>query len=120
MPDYFAFNADDTDAQSAAHDTHSESAKTKKKGKQRFPLRCDHGRGYGVAQLDLTNRLAGCIHLPENHRRSAQRKSQPSARHRVAASPDVNGRRDGIEIRLESNSEWEPNLYSGETVQMAR
>ena len=61
----------------------------------------NHGIGMAIAQLDLTNRPAGCINLPENYRRVARCAPRRSARHRVAAPPDLNGRRDRIEVRLE-------------------
>jgi hypothetical protein len=61
----------------------------------------NHGLGVAVAQLDLTDRSAGCIYFPENYRRSASGASRRSAWRRVAASPDLNGRRDGIEVRFE-------------------
>jgi hypothetical protein len=61
----------------------------------------NHGLGMAIAQLDLTNWPARCVDLPENYRRVGRRASWRSARRRVSASPDLNGRRDGIEIRLE-------------------
>ncbi len=47
----------------------------------------NHGLGMAITQLDLTNRPAGRINLPENYRRSAYWASRCSARRRVAASP---------------------------------
>ena len=61
----------------------------------------NHGLGMAIAQLDLTNWPARCVDLQENYRRVGRRASWRSARRRVSASPDLNGRRDGIEIRLE-------------------
>src|SRR5208282_750024 len=60
-----------------------------------------HHLGMRIAQLDLTNRSAGCIDLTKHYRRSAHGALRCSARHRVAASLDLNGRRNGIEVRLE-------------------
>src|SRR5208337_3245552 len=54
-----------------------------------------------IAQLDLTNRPARCVDLPKNCRRSAHAASLYSTQRRVAASPDLNSRRRGIEVRLE-------------------
>jgi len=54
-----------------------------------------------ITQLDLANWPARRVDLPENYRRSAHEASRRSARRRVAASPDLNGRRDGIEVRFE-------------------
>jgi len=61
----------------------------------------NHGPGMPIAQLDLTNRPAGCVDLPENYRRAGRLASRRSARRRVAASPDLNSCRRGIEVRLE-------------------
>ena len=54
-----------------------------------------------IAQLDLTNRPARCVDLAENYRRPVFGASWRSARRQVAASPDLNRRRLGIEVRFE-------------------
>jgi hypothetical protein len=59
------------------------------------------GLGRTIAQLELTNRPAGCIDLPKNYRRLVYGASRRSTRRRVAASPDLNSRRRGIEVRFE-------------------
>ena len=61
----------------------------------------NQGLGMAIAQLDLTNWPASSINLPDNYRRAARRASRRSARHHIAASPNLNGRRDRIEVRLE-------------------
>jgi hypothetical protein len=61
----------------------------------------NHGLGMTVAQLDLTNRTSCRVDLPENYRRAAHGASRRSTRRRVAASPDLNGRRCRIEVRFE-------------------
>ena len=60
----------------------------------------NHNLGMPIAKLDLSNRTAGCVYLPENYCR-VDRTSRCSARRRVAASPDLNSRRRGIEVRFE-------------------
>jgi hypothetical protein len=59
------------------------------------------GLGVPIAQLDLTNRPASGVNLPENYRRAVPGASRRSARRRVAASPDLNGCRERIEVGLE-------------------
>ena len=54
-----------------------------------------------ITQLDLTNRPAGSIHLPENYRRFASGASRRSAGCWIAASPDLNSGRERIEVRFE-------------------
>jgi len=61
----------------------------------------NHDLGMVTAQLDLSNWSAGCIDLPKNDCRTTHGASRRSARGRVAASPDLNGRRRGIEVRFE-------------------
>jgi len=61
----------------------------------------NHGLGMAIAQLDLTNRTARCVDLPENYRRTACRASPRSAGRWVTASPYLDGRRGGIKVRLE-------------------
>ncbi len=65
------------------------------------PFASNHYLSMAIAQLDLSNRPAGCIDLPQNYRNSAIRASRYSARHRTSASPDLNGRRGGIEVGFE-------------------
>jgi len=40
----------------------------------------NHGLGMAIAQLDLANRPAGCVDLPENYRRSLRSASRCPAR----------------------------------------
>jgi hypothetical protein len=60
----------------------------------------NHGLGMAIAQLDLSDWTVCCIDLPENYR-CAARLASCSARRWIAASPDLNGRRDAVEVRLE-------------------
>ena len=52
-----------------------------------FAFASNHGHGMAIAQLDLANRPAGCIDLPENYRRSAHGLSRCSAQRRVPHRP---------------------------------
>jgi len=60
----------------------------------------NHNLCMPIAKLDLSNRTAGCVDLPENYHRS-HGASRRSARRRVAASPDLNSRWNRIEVRLD-------------------
>ena len=58
----------------------------------------NYGLGMAIAQLDLTNWTTCRINLPEDYRGPVHGASWCSARRRVAASPDLNGRRDGSKL----------------------
>jgi hypothetical protein len=61
----------------------------------------DHNLGVTLAEFYLSNRPAGGVNLAENYRRVTPHTTWRSTRARIAASPDLNSRRRGIEVRLE-------------------
>jgi hypothetical protein len=56
--------------------------------------------GMAIAELDLSNRPARGVELAENYHRTRRSASRRPARALIAASPDLNGRRRGIEVGL--------------------
>jgi len=69
-----------------------------------------------IAQLDLTNWSARGVNLPKNYRRAVPGASRRPAGTRIIASPDLNGRRRGIEVRLKHRDERTPAGQSTGTV----
>jgi hypothetical protein len=65
------------------------------------PLARNHSLGVTIAQLDLTDRPPCRVKLAENYRRAAHVASRRPAGAQVPATPDLNGRRRGIEVGLE-------------------
>jgi hypothetical protein len=54
-----------------------------------------------IAQLNLTNRSACRVELAENYRRAVPGASRRPTGAQITASPNLNGRRRGIEVGLE-------------------
>ena len=69
--------------------------------KAALTLAGSHDLGVAIAKLDLTNRPACCVKLAENDRRAIHYASRRPAGTQITASPDLNRRRRGIEVRLE-------------------
>jgi hypothetical protein len=69
--------------------------------KPRFPFAGNHGLGVAITEVCLSNRPASSIDLPEDDGCVAYRASRRPAQALIAASADLNGHRDGIEVRLE-------------------
>jgi hypothetical protein len=61
----------------------------------------DHDLGMAIAEFHLAQRPARGVKLAENYRRAVPGASRRPAGTQIAASPDLNGRRRGIEVRLE-------------------
>ena len=79
------------------------------------PLPGNYDLGMVFAEFDLPNRPASGIDLPENYRCAARRASRGPAGTRIAASPDLDGSRERIEVRLERSHDRCPrNLWSHE------
>jgi hypothetical protein len=64
------------------------------------PFPSDHDLSVTAAELDLTNRPASSVNLPENYPRDSPRIAR-TTRAQIAASPDLNSRWRGIEVGFE-------------------